>query len=90
MPHRVELQRGNDPNVCPVKALEDFIFLRGRAVGPLFFKLLSVGRTPLQRRGRTYHRSCPFVDWTTNGTSPTVSGSAQLLTRPSGASRTPR
>ena len=36
MPHRVVLQRGNDPNVCPVKALEDFIFLRGRAVGPLF------------------------------------------------------
>ena len=36
VPHRVELQRGNDPNVCPVKALEDFIFLRGRAVGPLF------------------------------------------------------
>ena len=27
VPHRVELQRGNDPNVCPVKALEDFIFL---------------------------------------------------------------
>ena len=36
MPHCVELQRGNDPNVCPVKALEDFIFLRGGAVGPLF------------------------------------------------------
>ena len=27
VPHRVELQRGNDPVVCPVKALEDFIFL---------------------------------------------------------------
>ena len=27
VPHRVELQRGNDPIVCPVKALEDFIFL---------------------------------------------------------------
>ena len=27
VPHRVELQRGNDPVVCPVKALEDFTFL---------------------------------------------------------------
>ena len=89
MPHRVELQRGIDPNVCPVKALEDFIFLRGRAVGPLFST--PVGRPyTATERGRTYHRSCPFVDWTTNGTSPTVSGSAQLLTWPSGASRTPR
>ena len=26
MPHRVVLQRVNDPNVCPVKALEDLSF----------------------------------------------------------------
>ena len=36
VPHRVELQRGNDPVVCPVKALEDFTFLRGGAEGSLF------------------------------------------------------
>ena len=36
VPHRVELQRGNDPVACPVKALEDFTFLRGGAEGSLF------------------------------------------------------
>ena len=59
MPHRVELQRGNDPNVCPVKALEDFIFLRGRAVGPLFSTPVGMPYTAIFNSCRyAVHRYC--------------------------------
>ena len=90
VPQRVELQRGNDPVVCPVKAMEDFIFLRGGAEGSLFSTPAGRPYTATAAREDLYHQSCPSVAWTTNVTSPTVSGAAQLLMRPSWASRTLR
>ena len=89
MPHRVELQRGNDPNVCPLKALEDFIFLRGRAVGPLFSTPVGMPYTATAAR-EDLSSVLSFCGLDNKRYKSHSSGSAQLLTRPSGASRTPR
>ena len=35
-PHRVELLRDRDLDICPMRALEDFFNLRGGVDGPLF------------------------------------------------------
>ena len=36
MPHRVELMRDKEVSICPVRALEDFTYLRGGVDGALF------------------------------------------------------